>query len=222
MQPGVPHPGGDLQKSVADVDGRLGITEFAIKVVESAAKTGWDSISGAVPVPFDSKSDPGCVQWYAIQTRYRCEQKVTHSLARKGIETFIPLLVETHRWSDRKKAIHTPLFSGYTFAHLQLSPGLRRQVLQTEGVIGFVASGNAIVPVPFRQVEDLRRLLSQRVPCALTPFLRVGQRVRIRGGCLDGLEGILRQNDAKRLVVSIEAIQRSIAVQIDGYELQLI
>jgi len=204
------------------VDGRLGITGFAIKVVESAAKTGWESIGGAVAVPFDSKSDPGSGQWYAIQTRYRCEQKVTHSLSRKGIETFIPLLVETHRWSDRKKAIYTPLFSGYTFAHLQLCPGLRKRVLQTEGVIGFVASGNAIVPVPSRQLEDLRRLLSQRVPCALTPFLSMGQRVRIRGGCLDGLEGILRQNDAKRLVVSIEAIQRSISVQIDGYELQLI
>ena len=190
--------------------------------MESTAKTGWDSIGGAVSVFPDWKPDQGSGQWYAIQTRYRCEQKVTHSLARKGIETFIPLLVETHRWSDRKKAIHTPLFSGYTFAHLQLSPGLRKRVVQTEGVIGFVASGNAIVPVPTRQLEDLHRLLSQRVPCALTPFLSVGRRVRIRGGCLDGLEGILAQNDANRLVVSIEAIQRSIAVQIDGYELQLI
>ena len=191
--------------------------------MENAAKPGWDSIGGAVPVPFDPEpAQSNRHQWYAIQTRYRYEQKVTRALARQGLETFIPLLVETHHWSDRKKAIHTPLFSGYTFAHLQLSPSLRKRVVQTEGVIGFVASGNALVPVPSRQVEDLRRLLSQRVPCALTAFLSVGQRVRIRGGCLDGLEGILQQNDAKRLVVSIEAIQRSIAIQIDGYELQLI
>jgi len=204
------------------VDGRLGITEFAIKVVENVAKTGWDSIGGAVLVPFDSKSDPGSGQWYAIQTRYRCEQKVTHALARKGVETFIPLLAETHRWSDRKKTIQTPLFSGYTFARLELSPNLRRMVLQTEGVIRFVVSGGETLPVPARQVEGLRRLLSQNVSCALSPFLNVGQRVRVRGGCLDGLEGILAQNDAKRLVVSVESIQRSIAVQVDGYELQLI
>jgi len=171
--------------------------------------------------PSQGDQPDGC-EWYAIQTRYRCEKKVTHLLNRKGLETFIPLLVATHRWSDRKKAIHTPLFSGYTFARLELSPNLRKTVLQTAGVIAFVASGGETTPVPASQVEDLRRLLSQKVPCALAPFLNVGQRVRVRGGCLDGLEGILAQNDAKRLVVSIEPIQRSLAIQIDGYELELI
>jgi len=192
--------------------------------VENAAKPRRDSISGALPVPLaaSQRARPAGGEWYAIQTRYRREKKVTHALARKGFETFIPLLAETHRWTDRKKAIHTPLFSGYTFARLELSPSLRKRVLQTEGVIGFVASGSEIIPVPPRQVEDLRNLLSQKVPCALSPFLNVGQRVRVRGGCLDGLEGILAQNDAKRLVVSIDSIQRSLAIQIDGYELQLI
>jgi hypothetical protein len=56
----------------------------------------------------------------------------------------------------------------------------------------------------------------------LSPFLTAGQRVRIRGGCLDGLEGILKENDASHLVISIESIQRSVAVQIEGYELELI
>jgi len=195
-----------------------------VKVVENVAKAGRDLISGALPAPpLASQCDqPNGCEWYAIQTRYRCEKKVTHALNRKGLETFIPLLVETHRWSDRKKAIHAPLFSGYTFARLQLSPNLRKTVLQTEGVMGFVASGGEIIPVPSRQLEDLRRLLSQKVPCALAPFLNVGRRVRVRGGCLDGLEGILAQNDAKHLVVSFESIQRSVAVQIDGYELEMI
>jgi transcription antitermination factor NusG len=181
-------------------------------------------MSGALPaaLPASQCRKPNGSEWYAIQTRYRCEKKVTHSLNRKGLETFLPLLAETHRWSDRKKAIQTPLFSRYTFARLELSSHLRHVVLQTEGVIGFVASGGEIIPVPPRQVEDLRRLLSQEVPCALAPFLKVGRRVRIRGGCLDGLEGILAQNDPKHLVVSIESIQRSVAIQIDGYELELI
>jgi hypothetical protein len=50
----------------------------------------------------------------------------------------------------------------------------------------------------------------------------VGRRVRIRGGCLDGLEGILEQNQEKSLVISIESIQRSVAIKIEGYELELI
>jgi transcription antitermination factor NusG len=160
--------------------------------------------------------------WYAIQTRYRFERRVTASLQRQGIETFIPLLEEIHRWSDREKDIQSPLFSGYTFARLDLSPKLKKAVLETEGVIGFVRSGGEVVPVPSRQLEDLRKLLSQKVPCALAAFLTVGQRVRIRGGCLDGLEGILEQNDAKRLIVSVGPIRCAVAIQIDGYELALI
>jgi transcription antitermination factor NusG len=160
--------------------------------------------------------------WYAIQTRYRCERKVTHALARQGVETFIPLLSETHRWSDRKKVIQTPLFSGYTFARLRPSPAWLRTVLQTVGVTGFVSAGNEITSIPPHQLEDLRRLLAQKVPCTLAPFLNLGRRVRVRGGCLDGLEGILTKNDGKHLIVSIDCIQRSLAIEIDGYQLELI
>jgi len=147
---------------------------------------------------------------------------VTASLQRRGVETFIPLLEEIHRWSDREQGIQVPLFSGYTFARLELSSKLRKTVLQTEGVIGFVGSGAEVIPVPARQLEDLRKLLSQKVPCALSAFLTVGQKVRIRGGCLDGLEGTLAQNDAKRLVISVDSIRCAVAIQIDGYELALI
>ena len=193
--------------------------------MKKEAKPAWDSISGASTHPGAGGSlafQADGQEWYAIQTRYRFEKKVTASLERRGIETFIPLLEEIHRWSDREKGIQVPLFSGYTFVRLELSARMRRAVLQTEGVIGFVGSGTEVPPVPSRQLEDLRKLLSQKVPCALAAFLVVGQRVRIRSGCLDGLEGILEQNDAKRLVISVEAIRRAIAIQIDGYELELI
>ena len=193
--------------------------------MENGPKVTWESISGALPGACGSLSEgcqPNRCEWYAIQTRYRFEKKVTVSLQRRGIETFIPLVEEIHRWSDREKAIQSPLFSGYTFARLELSSKLRKAVLQTEGVIGFVGSGGEVTPVPSRQLEDLQKLLSQKVPCALSAFLDVGQRVRIRGGCLDGLEGILEQKNAKRLVISVESIQRAVAIQIDGYELELI
>lgn len=195
-------------------------SRILLDAVENLSKDRRDSLSGALPVPLaDSQS---CNNWYAIQTRYRRERQVTRSLDRKGLETYIPLLAETHRWSDRQKSLHVPLFDGYTFARLELSSQLKKVVLQTEGVVGFVASGSEIIPIPSRQLEDLQMLLSQKVPCALAPFLQVGQRVRLRGGCLDGLEGMLAQNDAKRLVVSLPAVQRSVTIQIDGYDLELI
>jgi transcription antitermination factor NusG len=161
-------------------------------------------------------------QWYSIQTRYRFERKVTAQLQRKGLQTFLPLLEEIHRWSDRRQPVYVPLFSGYTFAHFDLSSGLRMELLHTEGIIGLVGSRGVGVPIPVKQIYDLQRLLSHKVPCALHAFLKVGQKVRIRGGCLDGLEGILEQRGEKNLVISIESIQRAVAITIEGYELEMI
>jgi len=159
--------------------------------------------------------------WYAIQTRYRFEHKIAAQLQCKGVETFLPALNEVHRWSDRQKTISFPLFSGYVFVRHVTSAPSRARVLRTEGVIGFVNVHGEASPIPCRQIDDLRRLLAQKLPCSLHAFLKVGQRVRIRGGCLNGLEGVLAQSGTKTLVISIECIQRSVAVTIEGYELEL-
>ena len=161
-------------------------------------------------------------QWYSIQTRYRFERKVTAQLQRKGLQTFLPLLEEFHRWSDRRQPVYVPLFSGYTFAHFDLSTGVRIELLHTAGVIGLISFGGEATPIPAKQINDLKKLLSQKAPCSLHAFLKIGQRVRIRGGCLDGLEGILGQRGDQSLVISIESIQRSVAITIEGYDLEMI
>jgi transcription antitermination factor NusG len=160
--------------------------------------------------------------WYVVQTRYRFEAKVAAQLRSKGVETFLPLLNETHRWSDRQKTVSIPLFSGYVFVRLSPACPSRAGVLRTEGVMGFVSVHGDASAVPSRQIDDLRRLLAQKRPCALHTFLKVGQRVRIRGGCLDGLMGILAQSSQKTLVISIECIQRSVSIAIEGYALELV
>lgn len=160
--------------------------------------------------------------WYVVQTRYRFETRIAAQLQSKGIETFLPLLNETHRWSDRQKTISLPLFAGYVFVRLHPSAPARTRVLRTEGVMGFVNGHGDASSIPSQQIDDLRRLLAQKLPCALRAFLKVGQRVRIRGGCLNGLEGVLAQSSQRTLVISIECIQRSVAVTIEGYELELV
>lgn len=160
--------------------------------------------------------------WYAIQTRYRFEKKVAAQLRNKSVETFAPLRGEVHRWSDRQKVVPVPLFSGYVFVHLQASLASRLAVLRTEGVIRFVNLHGVPIAIPGKQIEDLQQLLSRRVPCSLHAFLKIGQRVRIRGGCLDGLEGILEESWQKTMVISLECIQRSVAIEIEGYELDLV
>jgi transcription termination/antitermination protein NusG len=160
-------------------------------------------------------------QWYAIRTRSRHEKMVADQLDRMGVENFLPLVKRSRQWSDRVKQVELPLFSGYTFVRLILSSPDRLRVLQTHGVAGFVGISCVGTPIPDSQIEDVRTLLSSEVPFEEQPFLRVGQRVRVRGGALDGVEGILSaQNDDRSLVISLEPIQRSLSVRIQGYSVE--
>ena len=157
-------------------------------------------------------------QWYAIRTRSRHEKMVADQLDKLGVENFLPLVKRTRQWSDRVKEVELPLFSGYTFVRVVLSSPDRLRVLQTHGVAGFVGINCCGTAIPDNQIEDIRTLLASEVPFEEQPFLRVGQRVRVRGGALDGVEGILSaQNDDHSLVISLEPIQRSLSVRIQGY-----
>ena len=162
-------------------------------------------------------------QWYAVHTRSRHEKLVVNQLERRGIKTFLPLISEVHRWSDRRKIVQLPLFSCYAFVHVRFLPELWYEVMQTNGVLRFVGVRGEGIPIPESQIENLQALLSTDVPYALCPFLQVGQRVRVRGGALDGIEGLLiARNGDRTLVISVEPIQRSIAVRIDQYQVEAI
>jgi len=173
----------------------------------------WESGSPASPLL------PSSAWWYAIQTRSRHEKVVATQLADRGITTFLPLVNQLHRWSDRCKTVQLPLFPGYAFVRIARSVEERVRVLRVDGVTSFVGAHGDGVPIPDPQIEDIRRLINT-VRCSSYPFLKVGQRVRIRGGYLDGIEGFLvARNGDRTMVISIEPIQRSIAVSIDGFQI---
>ena len=168
--------------------------------------------------PYTQASRP---QWYAVMTRAKHERVVADRLRERALESFLPTIKQTHRWSDREKLVDVPLFSCYVFVKLQLTNELYYRVCNLDGVFRFVGSGTVGTPIPDEQIESVQTLLAQKVAWAVHPFLDIGQRVRIRGGSMDGVEGILvaREGDRK-LVVSIDAIQRSMAVRIEGYDLE--
>ena len=161
------------------------------------------------------------LHWYALHTRARHEKAVERRLRDQGMETFVPTTIQVHRWSDRKKKVEVPLFSCYVFLRCALSAEDRTRVYQVESVHGFVGMRGASLPIPDDQVESIQKVLSQTAPWRSHPFLKVGQRVRVRGGAMDGVEGVfLSENGDHSLIISIDAIQRSMAVRIDGYDVE--
>lgn len=166
-------------------------------------------------------AEPDEYNWFAVHTRTRFEKKVVFELREKGIETFLPLFSSRHKWSDRHRLVHLPLFPGYVFVRIAAIQGTRIAVLRTIGVSNFVGVRGVGTPIPDCEIQAIQTLLEQRVPFELYPFLNIGQRVRIRGGCLDGIEGILTAiNGNESLVVSVQLIQRSVAMQISGYQVE--
>ena len=162
-----------------------------------------------------------CSFWFAVQTRPRHEKKVDSELREKGIRSFLPLHRERRRWSDRYQWVELPMFSQYLFVNLLPTPESRLRVLQTAGIVQFVGATGCGTPISNEQIESLHAIVSHRISAAPHEFLRVGERVRIRGGALDGIEGILSgiRND-KSLVVSVDLIQKSVAIRIDGFEVE--
>jgi hypothetical protein len=76
--------------------------------------------------------------WYAVRTRSRHEKLVARQLETQGIQSFLPVVTQTRTWSDRRKQVESPLFSGYTFLRIIPSSEDRVRVLKTHGVVSFV------------------------------------------------------------------------------------
>jgi transcription antitermination factor NusG len=159
--------------------------------------------------------------WYALLTRARHEKIVAHRLRERGVTAFLPLVSEMRRWSDRRKLVESPLFSCYVFAKLLPTGEGRLNALRIDGVFSLVGTRGEGTPIPDEQIDAVRRLIEERLAWRSYPFLKIGQRVRVRSGALDGVEGILVSRCGEStLVVSIDAIQRSLAVRIEGYDVE--
>jgi transcription antitermination factor NusG len=153
-------------------------------------------------------------RWFALFVRVNHEKLVSAALRSKGVEEFLPLYRMKRRWSDRTKQVQAPLFPGYVFCRIDLNR--RLPILTTPGVHSIVGNGKVPVPVELTEIQNLRVIVDSHLQADPWPYLRIGQKVRIEEGALDGLEGILvATNKPSRVVVSVSLLQRSVAVEVD-------
>jgi transcription antitermination factor NusG len=152
--------------------------------------------------------------WYVVYTSANHEKRVQMQLQERNVESLLPLYEERRRWKDRTKRLQLPVFPGYVFVRLALRD--RLQVLRIPGVARLVGFNGDPVPLSESDIAALRTALDRQSILQPHPYLTVGRRVRIKGGPLKGMEGILiRKKNIFRLVVSIPLISRSASVEID-------
>lgn len=135
-------------------------------------------------------------------------------LTARGFESFLPMYKSRRHWSDRIREMEVPLFSSYVFC--RFDPLNRFPVVSIPGIVHVVSVGKVPVAVDQNEIEAIQAAVNSGLhhePCS---YLRVGQRVRIEQGPLNGVQGILMSfKGNQRLVLSITLLQRSMAVQID-------
>jgi transcription antitermination factor NusG len=152
--------------------------------------------------------------WCAIYTRHQHEKVIAQILSAKGIEVFLPLYNATRRWKDRSVQLSLPLFPCYLF--LRGIAGFRLEVVTTPGIVSMLAINGEPALIPDAEIESVRRATEWGNRVEPHPFLRCGDRVRVKSGPLQGLEGILvRKKNFYRLVLSVEMLERSAAVEVD-------
>jgi transcription antitermination factor NusG len=157
--------------------------------------------------------------WYAIYTRHQHEKMVAQILTSKGFNTFLPLYATTHKWKDRTKALSLPLFPCYVFLKGDIER--RLQIVTTPGIFGLVSSGGQPAAIPNVEIEAIQRVIESGTRVEAHPFLKCGNRVRVKCGPLAGIEGILvRKKSVSRLVLTVEILGTAAAIEVSAFQVE--
>jgi transcription antitermination factor NusG len=169
---------------------------------------------GSGPSKHDAK-------WFAVYTATHHEKRVRDHLSRRQVEAFLPLYQAPRRWKKSAPAtLELPLFPNYIFVRISVED--RVSVLGTPGIFSFVGSKQNAWELPEREIEALRQGIRER-HAEPHEYLVVGQRARVKNGVLAGLEGVIvRRKNNLQIVLSLDNIMRSIAIEVDASELTLI
>ncbi len=177
-------------------------------------KSEFDS-SSSILYPADLTVRSDVPQWFAAYIHTRHEKSIARQLEERCIERFLPLYETTHRWRNGRHKVQLPLFPGYIFVRIPACERLK--VLQVPGVGYIVGTLGVPTPLPLQDIERLRNALRSGVVAQPFPYLTAGTRVEIRSGPMQGLVGILRRRCGQfRVVISVDLIMQSIAVEVDA------
>jgi len=154
-------------------------------------------------------------RWYVVYTYPRHERAVADQLAHKSVEAFLPTYTKTSRWKDRRVKLELPLFPGYVFMRICIDQKLK--ALSIPSVIRILSFNGAPAPLNDADIDAVRLCIGRGAMLQPHSFIAIGERVRVRKGVFEGLEGIVvRHRNSCKLVVTIALIQKAVALELDA------
>ena len=167
---------------------------------------------------------PENFHWYAIHTRSHFEQKVYDGLRGKSIEAFLPRIQMLSRRKDRRKKILVPMLPGYIFVHMDGDPEHYWDIIKTVGVVRMIGFEGKPVPANDEEVKALMILDGTDRTVHNKAYMKRGDRVMVMEGPLKGLVGLYlrHKGQSDKVVVSVELLRRSLAVEIEDGVLEKI
>ena len=193
------HPDGSGQSIAADMPAPAAVVSEACHL----------AVTAAAPTPQIAEG-----QWFALVVKPRFDKAVGRTLEAKGYQTLVPTYRKYHTYGARSKVTELPLFPGYVCCRFDMRSSL--PILSTPGVIRVVGTRSVPTPLSEIEIDSLQAAMRANLPVQPFPFVNAGQRVRITGGVLAGMEGIVLAPKPKlRLILSITLLQRSVLLEID-------
>lgn len=170
---------------------------------------------------FCDDTNSGDLKWYAVRTYSFRERVVAQSFAAQGISYYLPLLKEKHRWSDRFKIIHVPLFKNYLFVKILPTVENFWKVIKTRGVTRILGNERGPVSIPSEEIEFVERMLANKVHLEVVSGFQHGQPVRIKAGPMRGVEGYFVQVKGKdHLACHINILGQTVLVEVNYCDIE--
>jgi transcription antitermination factor NusG len=159
--------------------------------------------------------------WYVVYTKPRWEKKVAVLLTKKGIENYCPLNKVLRQWSDRKKIVEEPLFSGYVF--LKTTAAEKWRIKEVDGILNYVHWLGKPAIVPETEIETIKRFLNehQTVHISTTHF-KPNDRVNILSGAFIDTQAKVIVQKGKHVILEIPSLQLTLTAQLPHTALELI
>jgi transcriptional antiterminator RfaH len=157
--------------------------------------------------------------WLVCHTKPRCEKKLAALLQAEKFEHYLPLVNSVRKYGQQTKKFTKPLFPGYVFANVPME--MKSRIYQQN----LLARAIHVIDVPLflRQIADVKTIVASGFELTVMPLITKGRRVKIIGGPLWGLEGMVENPASPQgVVLSVDVLQQGLLVRVPAEMLQVL